>query len=362
LIYNTLKLWSHIQKFIKTINLIHLTHLKRFTYIDQIRGFAIITMLFANTAATSLAQPHPFYIRLIGSFAAPLFVFISGYTFARFSAEKYKWQTIYRTAGILIFGMMIDVFIWHILPCTTFDILYLIAASAVLNMMFVKSSKATLWFVCFAIFIFSWFLQYRYGYSEKLHEYPLMQIKNVKYLFGFWWLKALFIDGWFPLFPWLGYGVFGLLFAKLKPDVKLGKTLSGLLVFCFILGVYQIIKYPPLLEREGYSELFYPVGFPYVICSLSFITAFYFFIKNVKTEIQPLTWLGRSSLTIYVLHATMLSYFISVFFYKQNLNGFLLAFLVLSGAMGIIAFALARYKQTSSWVQLPRIVKFLLGS
>ena len=42
--------------------------------IDIVRGLAIFTMVAANMAAYVLAEPHPFGLRLYGTFAAPLFL------------------------------------------------------------------------------------------------------------------------------------------------------------------------------------------------------------------------------------------------------------------------------------------------
>ena len=46
--------------------------------IDILRGLAIFTMIAANISPYVLIEPHPFWFRLYGSFAAPLFILISG--------------------------------------------------------------------------------------------------------------------------------------------------------------------------------------------------------------------------------------------------------------------------------------------
>lgn len=42
--------------------------------IDILRGLAIFTMIAANISPYVLIEPHPFWFRLYGSFAAPLFI------------------------------------------------------------------------------------------------------------------------------------------------------------------------------------------------------------------------------------------------------------------------------------------------
>ena len=46
--------------------------------VDALRGLAIATMVAANLASLVLPEPHPFWFRLYGSFAAPTFILLSG--------------------------------------------------------------------------------------------------------------------------------------------------------------------------------------------------------------------------------------------------------------------------------------------
>jgi len=51
----------------------------------------ILTMVAANMAAEVLAEPHPFWFRLYGTFAAPLFILISGLMVA-YTAETKNYN------------------------------------------------------------------------------------------------------------------------------------------------------------------------------------------------------------------------------------------------------------------------------
>ena len=46
--------------------------------IDALRGMGVFTMAAANLAAETLRLPHPFWLRLYGSYAAPTFLLIIG--------------------------------------------------------------------------------------------------------------------------------------------------------------------------------------------------------------------------------------------------------------------------------------------
>src|SRR5262245_51031015 len=56
--------------------------------IDVLRGLAVFMMVAANLAASALEGPHPLWFRLYGSFAAPLFVLLSGMMVAYTARRK----------------------------------------------------------------------------------------------------------------------------------------------------------------------------------------------------------------------------------------------------------------------------------
>ena len=53
--------------------------MKRDQAFDGMRGLAIILMIASNVAPYALAYPHPLWLRSLGSFAAPIFIFLAGY-------------------------------------------------------------------------------------------------------------------------------------------------------------------------------------------------------------------------------------------------------------------------------------------
>jgi len=99
--------------------------------IDILRGLAIFTMVAANMAPYVLIEPHPFWFRFYGSFAAPLFILISGMMVALTTLTKGHDFKYFLVRGILIVtvGALIDVVMWNFYPFTTVDVLYLIGVS-----------------------------------------------------------------------------------------------------------------------------------------------------------------------------------------------------------------------------------------
>ena len=64
--------------------------LDRLLSLDIWRGIAILVMIFANTSAYILSKPHYTLLRFIFSFAAPIFIFISGYSYNISISKKNK--------------------------------------------------------------------------------------------------------------------------------------------------------------------------------------------------------------------------------------------------------------------------------
>src|SRR5262245_9033461 len=105
--------------------------MKREPSIDILRGFAIFTMVAANAAPYALREPHPFWFRCWGSFAAPVFVTLARSLVAKAAKDHPRALGYFFARGAMTFlvAILIDVGIWKIWPLMTVDILYLIGVS-----------------------------------------------------------------------------------------------------------------------------------------------------------------------------------------------------------------------------------------
>ena len=109
---------------------------KRLASIDLLRTISIIIMIIANSSPYILVSPHSIWLRLISSLAAPLFIFLSGYSFfVSFNQNKNFYHKFSQALYILISAVFVDVFIWQIMPFQTFDVLYLISFALLINIL-----------------------------------------------------------------------------------------------------------------------------------------------------------------------------------------------------------------------------------
>ena len=336
--------------------------------IDILRGLAIFTMVAANMAGPVLAEPHPFWFRLYGSFAAPLFILISGMMVALTTQTKGHDFNYFLTRGLLIMavGALIDMLIWKIYPFTTVDVLYLIGISLPLAYLFQRLNSLFQWLIVISIFLLTPLLQNIFGYADYPTEFFFpsgeltIVIENQTNIINHW-----LTDGWFPIFPWLGFSLLGVILANLRLKYK---TFGG--TFIFLIGIFTLIFgiiiwdfYPVnFLIRAGYSEVFYPPEPGYIISAIGLIVLL-FFIFDYKPSViiyDPLQALGESALFMYILHLSLIEYVIVPVWSKVNFQTFLGIYISLSLLLILTAYILRFCK--AKWKNHSFISRFLIGN
>src|SRR5579871_1482995 len=183
---------------------------RRVAWIDILRGIAIILMIPANLSPL-WSSAHPLWFRIAASYAAPAFIMLStGMVILNANSHNFNY---YLKRGLLVigFGVFMDVCVWKIFPFITYDVLYLIGLVMPIIYLIRHFSTIQLFFLGLLIFFLTPFLQHSIGYHLEISEVAL---------FHPYWpgmgriIQALLIDGWFPVFPWLGIAIFGTLFFK----------------------------------------------------------------------------------------------------------------------------------------------------
>lgn len=318
-------------------------NMKRLKAVDILRGLAIVLMVVANTTPDVLIGAVPQWFKIICSLPAPLFVFIAGMMVA-LGASKGKTLLDFIKRGLFVFsmGILVDVGIWHIVPFAAFDILYLIGLSLPLVYLAQKSTRVGVVLGTF-IFAISPFLRHFGVYIFDLPDIPLKLNSTVfsAYSGSLW---HMLVDGWFPLFPWVGFSIFGAIRFKLK-DWNLLKYLDVLL---FSIGVLLYIKNPITIpSRGGYEELFYPAVTSFSLVALGVIGLLFTFVQYVDLKIYKFFELfGRNSMFVYLLHLAIINWVISVIWPNTHLNKFLLIqipfILVLYGILKLKEFTKSR--------------------
>ncbi len=211
---------------------------------------------------------------------------------------------------------MIKFLLWRILPFTSFDVLYVIGLSLPLIYLLRRVDARELLYIGIIIFLATYVLQVYFGYHAEALEVYLdeLTLPSAGRL-----LQSWFIDGWFPLFPWMGYALIGaLLFRTIFREhngvsnhfLLMGMIFTGLgflLLFLPIPFVRNLADASILSSRGGYSEIFYPPTFAYIFTSVGIVVLFSTLLRRIPFAgiITVLAFFGRYSMLVYILHQVL---------------------------------------------------------
>jgi len=315
--------------------------------VDALRGFAIATMVAANLASLVLPEPHPFWFRLYGSFAAPTFILLSG---MMVSLTRRRHGPLYfaaRGATLLALGALIDLTIWRILPFTAVDVLYLIGLSLPTARLLEPSAALVRWGVPITIFVVAPLLRSALGYTSYPTEIDLWQSTSVvpdqTNILHHW-----LVDGWFPIFPWLGFSLLGACLGRIRSTRGFSQprlTVLGAMVLAVGVGTWCLFP-GPLLTRSGSSETFYPPTTGYLITAVGLILSLFLAdCCSGARALDPLRALGESSLAMYLLHLILIRYAVSPIWPRLTFPRFGLAYVATVIALISAAYGLRRLKQ-----------------
>lgn len=351
--------------------------IKRVGWIDALRTIAILLMVPANLAPY-LAEPHSLWFRIIGSYAAPTFIMLSvGMVVMTSQKHDFRYYII-RGATILLFGALVDLLLWKIMPFTSLDVLYLIGLGLPIAFLVRNWPGYGLLIATVICFFGAGIFQQIFGYHQEALQ---VSLNELHWPGGARLLQSWFIDGWFPLFPWLGYIFSGVGFFRFLVSNNNKILPSRLFIYgCLITVVSMILIFAPIPflanfasgyiidARDNYSEIFYPTTWPFLLSSLGVMLVLTGLVKYA-VKIPQLNFLilfGKYSLLIYILHQMVGAWLISPLFkalgYDIITSGrlFLLIVVMTLALLYICCLMIESMKYRYSYEFLP--LQMLLGS
>jgi uncharacterized membrane protein len=308
--------------------------------IDALRGAAIVTMFAANLGGPCLEPPHPMWLRVYGSFAAPTFVLLAGMMTSLSSEPAPLNRLLKRSALLLLLAVGIDLLCWGIDPFETFDVLYLLGLALPIAGVCSRLDLKVHLLLATSIIVVTPWLRHAVGYGPLLPD-------HLAYPWPAW--RRLLVDGWFPVFPWLGLALWGGVLGRSSPLsearrpwlLPLGSALVGLGAFAWWLAP------PPIVTRAGYSELFYPPSPQYLAVAFGAVLLMLALFDKLERRFS-LTWLvvlGRSSLLLYVAHVALIAFVLDEWFEGQTLPAFLGLYGVMGVSLWLVAWLTQRYRR-----------------
>jgi uncharacterized membrane protein len=307
----------------------------RYLSLDVLRAVAILLMIQVHAVDNfSDRIRHPLYLYNISEFfgymPAPLFTLLSGLSFSlwlgaqkrlgRSTGEIVKYS-VRRGLFLFVLGFVVNIFIF--LPDSTFDwdILALIGAAAIVLTWVRNWHPGVLVAICVVILIVSPPLRDLVHYQSYWVSGDFDYEDNMSEV-----LPGFFLNGFFPLLPWLVYPLIGFVLGQIfypgekEATLPLILPLLGVLIFAIgLLGAVAEPYVPDWLARyyaTGWPHNFYPATAVFILGSLGGIFVCLWITnraidlnRNVTGSGPILTFFRRYSyfaLTAYCVHLAVL--------------------------------------------------------
>jgi uncharacterized membrane protein len=328
-------------------------------------------MLPANMAASSYVEPHADWFRVFSSLAAPTFILASGMMVAFGAASKrHSWEHFVLRGGLLLLtAALVDALIWKLVPFRSFDVLYLLGLACPLTYFVCRIGRRWQLAAVMIAILAAPILQKVFGYADCPSDIYLWGTNKgelmAKAIHPTGVAHHLFVDGWFPLFPWLRVSFSGVLVAQYfflsSPNRRYPQLIVASSVL-LLLGIPLWLADPgPHYVRAGYSEMFYPPTVGFIITAIGFATSALWVARwQVKSPVcVPLRWLGEASLFMYVLHFAIIAFVIAPQLSPKPLKPFLILNFSTLAVLVLVAASLHRLKRF--WPNRAFLFKFFFG-
>lgn len=331
-------------------------------------------MILANLVPALIMPPVPGWFRFLCTLAAPLFIVTAGMMVALSRTGKGRSFGYIALRGCLVIlaAALLEILVYQYIPFINMDVLYLIGLSLPLAYLYLGLPERKRWIIIAAILLLAPVLWAGFGYNTAVTDplfsqvSPPVPVTPVPGLADI--VKLWFIDGWFPVFPWIALSLFGAEIGmyrwgkgKVRPFrfgseglFAAGLLAGGGILWYLFPGAHVI--------RDGYVELFYPP----VIGILLFSAGFFLLALTVIDHLpayyslmDPLRATGECSLAIYLIHYTIILKVIAPLDIRLPLLPYFGVYFILLAGMILIAYLLRHVRKT--WCNQPFLVRFLIG-
>lgn len=336
---------------------------KRIGYIDALRGFAMILVVYFHISAYGFCSYVTGYNDTIEHFRMPLFFFISGLLFNLSSWKGNPRQQIVRkfmtlivptTIFMILYLIIFDYWdfeslgsdkkgFWFTLVLFEFNIIYA-TTEGILNKQNTAEGEIRVMILIVLLSVSAfYYAKYYTRYSEELGNW-----KTILGLFSFVKIRHI-------IFFWFGT------FVRKHFD-QLQRITSNLYVMAILFGIFAVtITFPVVFSTTGLEYIAYFIAgvSSVLLCFTLFRKKSTYFSNNTQFG-KALIYIGRRTLDIYLIHYFVLPYHIESIGYWLQVYDYpiicMTASIILSAFVIIISLLI-------SWIlrQIPFLSKYLLG-
>lgn len=290
----------------------------RITFIDFIKGLAVIFMMFQHFGIwfwdipwdkiTNIITDYPFYmaVNATGGFSAPAFIACAGFG-AYYFNEKYGSNLKFIKRGIILltFGYIMNFLVPSWFTWASWYVLHLLGFCLIVSPVLLKIKKNYLLILIMTVIsLITVYIQY---YLKTPLQYSSDRMGDYKMAGGV--LRLIFAEGHFPILPWINFFIAGIISA----DFYHSKKRKNILIFAAAsIGTALILLYSGRFFHSLDTEItkffrigtsFYPI-YPIMLLFLISLVLFSIYILsfiNFKNN-NLIVLTGRLSLTVFILH------------------------------------------------------------
>ena len=279
---------------------------KRLQFVDELRGLAILFMVFIHAAATwqpsNISQTSliGMFAGGIGGLAAPLFVTLFGWGLTNTSLDTKK--ILIRALILFLLQFILNLFASHLFP---------IAAPGVLSLFGLLYLTAPLWIkvkdmdiimqLCILISIPLLCILMPQGGLEWDSRIEIYSILG--------YFSHLILTGLYPLFPWIFFAVLGCVLHTSWDNNKVAILLFLLSLPALLISILQGRVWAIATDPDAEAVMtFFPANHWFLFNAGLGVTLLWIIASKSNKRLPTLSSLGQISLTVYLLHFIPLNY------------------------------------------------------
>ncbi|MHA1694559.1 MAG: heparan-alpha-glucosaminide N-acetyltransferase domain-containing protein [Candidatus Helarchaeota archaeon] len=333
----------------------------RYPYLDYVRGFFIILMIFYHFSFYYYNTTHgiiEFLLANLGGIIAPNFLLISGYSFVYFLKKRESYNKVFVAKetilkAFLIFGfatLLSILFAGYVGLTTSFqtwNIFKIIGLGMIIIYLLDQFKYSNIIILSFTI------LSFFIGYIYYLTQTPIL-----------WFLCYTSVFGGFAFFPWVFYYCMGFLLGRLliKVDknginVSFLKKIQTPALILFISGAtyFHFFSHPDYFSHFG-SNIMENIGLYLIFLLIAFYRNFKLKNKILDFSKNLVVEYGNVSFSVYYIHFGLI--FLTPLFDSFFLNGF---FLTNMNLYLYLTLSFSVFILISIWLIIWKKLNYMLG-
>lgn len=292
----------------------------RLKSIDALRGIAVLLMIQQHVlywlSADIADNATVLALGALGGLAAPVFITLSGVGVSLSAKRHFRSGHLMPLRGLVIiaFGYLLNFLTPHWFSLGAWYVLHLIGLAIMISPLLQRCSSKFLLGLTAGVVFSTALLQTHLGTPLRLFNQQMGHPENLD---GF--LRHIFVEGFFPIFPWIAYFIAGIVAGRwlLQRNIRRIAYLAAILFtgFAALAICYYVI---PTITRNVYllrfftvSPSFYPSLTPITLLLMSLALLLLFAITSLEkhislTRLTVLSYLGQCSMSLLIVHVAVI--------------------------------------------------------